>query len=332
MTGDAAAPSRLSSEPVSENAPRVAAIVLNFRLAGATLRVVEDLRACGFDALDILVVENGSGDGSAERMRAAWGADDPRIELIAVDENLGYCGGVNLGLAEARRRGAEHALLLNNDCRVPPGFLAPLVDALDADPSLAAVGPTVVTPDGQAWCEGGFVRARPNLVVLRGQGRPPAPVTHGPEICEFLPGACVLYRLADLAAVGDLDEDYFMYWEDVDLGARLRAAGRRLVWLPWQRVVHEPSGSSGGGRSPLRKFMSAANTVRYLRTHGTPRLWAAFWCFDVLLWPLSFLSGTPWRAAAAKIRGLAVGLGGRPIDRSDVEHYAKPNAAGGRSA
>jgi GT2 family glycosyltransferase len=329
-TGDIRPASGLSSESVPVRAPRVTAIVLNFRLAAATLRVVEDLRACGFEGLETIVVENGSGDGSAARLRAAWEPEDTAVTLIAQEENLGYCGGVNLGLAEARRRGAQHVLLLNNDCRVPPGFLGPLVDALDADPSLAAVSPTVVTPDGLAWCEGGFVRARPNLVVLRGQGQPPAPITHGPEACEFLPGACVLYRLSDLQAVGDLDESYFMYWEDVDLGARLRAAGRRLVWLPWQRVVHEPSGSSGGGRSPLRKFMSAANTVRYLRRHGTPRLWLAFWCFDVLLWPLAFLSGTPWRALAAKARGFVVGLSGRPIDRTDVERYAK--RTGGETA
>src|SRR5690606_34482302 len=118
----------------------------------------------------------------------------------------------NLALRAARAAGAEHALLLNNDCRVPPDFLAPLVAALDADRSLAGVAPTIVTPDGRAWSEGGVVRARANLVVLRGQGREPAPRTHGPEACEFLPGACVLYRLADLAAVGDLDESYFMYW------------------------------------------------------------------------------------------------------------------------
>jgi GT2 family glycosyltransferase len=332
MTGGIEVASRLSSEPVSGTAPRVAAIVLNFRLAAATLRVVEDLRACGFAGLETIVIDNGSGDGSAARMRAAWPERDPQVTLIATEDNLGYCGGVNLGLAEARRRGASYALLLNNDCRVPPGFLAPLVDALDADPSLAAVGPTVVTPDGRAWCEGGFVRPRPNLVVLQGQGSDPSPITHGPEACEFLPGACVLYRLSDLEAVGDLDETYFMYWEDVDLGARLRAAGRRLVWLPWQRVVHEPSGSSGGGRSPLRKFMSAANTVRYLRQHGTLRLWLAFWFFDVLLWPLAFLSGTPWRAVAAKARGLMVGLTGRPIDRTDVERYARRRLSEGETA
>jgi GT2 family glycosyltransferase len=307
----------------AEPAPRVTAIVLNFRLPAATLRVVEDLRACGSEDLSWIVVENGSGDGSAARLAAAL-TGDPRTLLRIEAQNLGYCGGVNLGLRLARERGAEYALLLNNDCRVPPGFLKPLVEALDNDPGLAAVAPTLVTPDGRAWCEGGFVRPRPNLVVLRGQGREPAPITHGPEACEFLPGACALYRLADLAAVGDLDEAYFMYWEDVDLGARLRGQGRGLLWLPWIRVVHEPSGSSGGGRSPLRKFMSAANTVRWLRAHGTLGLWLTFLLFDVLLYPLTFLSGTPVRAALAKGRGLLVGLGGRPITAADVARYVKP--------
>lgn len=308
----------MSAAPASR---RVAAIVLNFRLPAGTLRVVEDLRGCGFENLEWIVVENGSDDGSLARIRGAVG-DDSRCTLLAPEHNLGYCGGVNLGLRTARERGATYALLLNNDCRLPQGFLAPLVECLDNDPSIAGVAPTVVTPDGRTWSEGGFVRPRANLVVLRGQGTEPAPITHGPEACEFLPGACVLYRLDALAAVGDLDERYFMYWEDVDLGARLHARGGKLVWLPWVRVVHAPSGSSGGGRTPLRKFMSAANTVRYLRAHGRPRLWAAFWFFDVLLYPLSFLSGTSVRAALAKGHGLLAGLRGRAITREDVERYA----------
>src|SRR5690606_33284076 len=162
--------------PVAMPRCRVAAIVLNFRLAEETLRVVGELRGLGDGELCSIVVENGSADGSAERLGTAL-RDDPRSTLLVAEQNLGYCGGVNLALRAARAAGAEHALLLNNDCRVPPDFLAPLVAALDADRSLAGVAPTIVTPDGRAWSEGGVVRARANLVVLRGQGREPAPRT-----------------------------------------------------------------------------------------------------------------------------------------------------------
>ena len=78
--------------------------------------------------------------------------------------------------------------------------------------------------------------------------------------------------------------------------------------------------------------MSAANTVRFLRAHGTPRLWAAFWFWDVLLYPLSFLSGTSVRSALAKGRGLLRGLRGGPITTADVEHYApRPRSEGNGS-
>jgi GT2 family glycosyltransferase len=303
----------------------VCALVLNWRLCDATLRVLDDLQEHA-PGTDVVVMDNGSDDGSAERLAAAL-ASRPDRELLAFERNLGYCAAMNRGLERARDRGASFALFLNNDVRLPPGFLEPLHRALDHDASLAGVAPTVMTPDGKVWCQGGRRRFGPNEIVLVGQGGEPAPVTHGPEAVDFLPGACALYRLDDLAAVGDLDESYFMYVEDVDLGARLAARGRKLAWLPWIRVVHEASSSSGGGVSPLRKYLSGVNTVRFLRGHGRVRDWLSFVLFDVLLWPLSLVTGTPPRAALAKLRGLADGLIGRNVSARDVARY-HPDAEG----
>jgi GT2 family glycosyltransferase len=109
-----------------------------------------------------------------------------------------------------------------------------------------------------------------------------------------------------------------MYMEDADLGARLRARGRKIVWLPWVAVEHDASASSGGGRSPMRKFMTACNAARYLRRHGTPRLWLGFVVFDLLLWPVAMLAGTPPAAAWAKARGAWSGLLGRRVTVQDV--------------
>jgi GT2 family glycosyltransferase len=294
----------------------VAAIVVNFRRADATLRTVAELRAAGSAGLAVLVVENGSGDDSAARLR---GRLDDAAELLVLDRNEGYCGAVNRGLAWAQRQGAPYVLLLNNDVRLPPRFLAPLVATLRNDPGVAAVAPTALRPDGRVWAEGGSVRALPNLVRLNAHGREPRPVTHGPEAVEFVPGACALYRRSDVEAAGGLDESYFMYWEDVVLGARLRAAGRKVVWLPWVRVVHEAGGSSGGPRSPLRKYLCALNSVRWLRAHGRPRHWLALFAFDLLLWPLSLAGGV--RAAWAKLAGLFAGLRGARADARAVARW-----------
>ena len=147
----------------------------------------KDLRACGHALLRVLLIDNGSGDGSAQRLRLAVGDD---AEVMAFDHNLGYCAAMNRSLDWAEGQGIEHVLFLNNDVRLPPGFLTPMVEALDHDPGLAGVGPTVLDPDGKVWCQGGAVRFGPNLSHLRGQGREPAPKTHGPELVDYLPGAC----------------------------------------------------------------------------------------------------------------------------------------------
>jgi GT2 family glycosyltransferase len=158
-------------------------------------------------------------------------------------------------------------------------------------------------------------------VRLRNQGGEPAPTTAGPEPVRFLPGACALYRTASLQASGGVDEAYWMYWEDVDLGDRLRAAGGRIAWLPWVRVRHEVSLSTGGGRSPLRKYASAVNTWRWLRQHGGWRDWLAFWCCDVVLFPLSVVGGTPRRALWAKLCGLWDGFRGRPLGADALRRW-----------
>ncbi len=301
----------------------VAALLLNWRQAALTLRCLADLLAVTDVTLDVLVMDNGSGDDSvAELQRGVrdLGAQTKHtIEFMAIGQNLGFTGGMNHGMRWAAQRERHYVLVLNNDLRLPPDFLLPLVRVLANDPAVVAVGPTVLHPDGTVWAEGGRTGFLPNALRLLGHGKAPHPRQHGPEAVEFLPCACVLFRTGDLVAIGGFDERYFMYWEDVDLCDRLRARGGSIVWLPWVRVEHAAGQSSGGGRSPLRKYLMACNAVRYLRRRGTVRTWAAWFLFDVLLWPLLVMSGP--QAAWAKLRGTLAGLGGHRASAADVERF-----------
>ncbi len=303
---------------------RTAALLLNWRHAELTLQCLRDLLAIGDVPLHVLVMDNGSDDGSAATLRAqvpALAAQHRQhtVELALLPQNLGFTGGMNHGLRWAHDRGLPYVLVLNNDLRLPADFLAPLVAVLDHDARVAAVGPTVLHPDGTVWAEGGEVAFGPNALRLRGHGRAPRPREHGPEAVGFLTGACVLLRLAEVTAIGGFDDRYFMYWEDVDLCDRLAARGGRIVWLPWVRVVHDAGKSSGGGRSPLRKFLMACNAVRFLRRRGTWGGWSALLVFDVLLWPLALVRGP--RAALAKLRGLWAGFLGHRAGAADVQRY-----------
>jgi hypothetical protein len=301
------------------SAPPVVALVLNWNRAEETCLCLADLAACGYPELRVIAIDNGSRDGSAERIRN----EHPDVELMALPANLGYCAAMNRGIARARELGADLVLFLNNDTRLPAGFLTPLVEALEADPGAAGAGPKMKLPDGRIWCAGAMVRFGPNVSVLRGHLRKDAGQFEYPVPVDYMPGACCLYRLADLAAAGDLREEYFMYMEDVDLGLRLARAGRRILYVPWSTIVHAASASTGGGISPRRKYMTAVNTVRFLREHGTVSSWAAFVVCDLLAAPLvvvaSVLRGRSPEPALAKARGLVRGMLGHRLTPAEVE-------------
>lgn len=304
---------------MAESGPRIAALILNWRQPDLTLQCLADLLATQHPGLHVLVMDNGSGDGSAEQLRSALGALGTACEFAAFAQNLGFATAMNRGIDWAKEQQAEFVLVLNNDLRLPKDFLAPLVSTLRNDERLAAVAPTVLFPDSTVWAQGGSLGFCPNTLRLCGHGGAPAPVTSGPEARDFLAGACVLFRRADLEAVGGFDGRFFLYWEDVDLCRRLRAQGRTLLWLPWVRVTHSSGASSGGARSPLRKYLMAKNCVRYLRAHGTAAQWAALLLLDIGLLPLLLL--TQPRSGWAKLCGLVAGLLGRRSTEDDVVRW-----------
>ncbi|MBK8101439.1 MAG: glycosyltransferase family 2 protein [Planctomycetes bacterium] len=304
--------------------PALAALLLNYRHAELTRQCLHDLLQIRGVALHVLVIDNGSDDGSATALQvdvAAAVAGGHRVSLLALPDNLGFTGAMNRGIAWATQQGLPFVAVLNNDLRLPPDSLRPLVDALIADPAIGAVGPTILFPDGRVWAEGGELGFAPNGLRLCGHGRAPRPATTGPVAVGFLTGACLLARTAELVAIGGFDDAYFMYWEDVDLCRRLGARGRRIVWLPWVSITHAGGQSSGGGRSPLRKFLMANNSVRYLRAAGSVRQWVAFVLLDLLAWPLLLLSPAGPRAAWAKACGLLAGLRGHRASAADVARW-----------
>lgn len=307
---------------MGESGGKVVTLLLNFEAAEMTLACLRRLRDATALRNPVLLMDNGSG-AEAVAVLSRGTADDAAVELRAFDTNFGYCAAMNRGLEWAGEQGADYVLFLNNDVEVEDGCLDCMVTVLDNDPSLAGVAPTILRPDGRVWCQGAAIGFTPNLNRLLGEGRDPAPREAGPRAVGYLPGACALYRVADLDSVGGLDERYFMYFEDALLGYELGRRGRSLVWLPWLRVIHDSSASSGGGRSPLRKYMTAANAVRFLKQHFNLKLFAAFFLFDVLGLPLAYLTGG-WRAGWAKTVGIWDGLRGHQITAADVTRWRRP--------
>ncbi|MBV8161877.1 MAG: glycosyltransferase family 2 protein [Acidimicrobiia bacterium] len=225
----------------------MSAVVVNYNARDHLLECVRSLRADSVG--EIVVVDNGSGDGSLEAVAAL----DGDVVTVSTGGNLGFGSAANRGLAVAR---GEYVAIFNPDVVVESGTLKALAATLDADPGLAAVAPRVDNPDGTLYPS---VRAFPSMgdavghaflgfVAPRNRFSRRYRMldwdhSHTSDV-DWASGTCLMLRAAALGDRGRFDESYFMYVEDVDLCWRLRADGWRVAYEPAGRVVHTVGASS----------------------------------------------------------------------------------------
>ena len=272
-------------------------------------RCVASITAEGVPPERIVFVDNASRDGSREATSAAF----PGLVGVANARNEGFGAAANLGARLALEAGAEAVLFLNNDATLRAGCLRRLAAVLAANPRVGAVGPRVLRAGSmQLWAAGGVFARGPNLSALRGHGRPDGAAWEETVAVDYVPGCALLARSTALEEVGLFDEGYFAYLEDVDLGARMGAAGWSQLCVGDVACEHAGSSATGGGYTPRRKYLNALGSWRFLRAHGTPARWLSFWLYDVLTLPLAFLVGLPrGRATGVLAKGLGLVHGAR---------------------
>ncbi|CAN5827818.1 N/A [soil metagenome] len=217
--------------------PRVATVLLNLCAEEDTAACIRSLQAGDYPALEIVLVDNGSPDGSGERLREAF----PEVAYLQTGENLGFTGGNNRGIERALAEGCDYLLILNNDTVVDPGCVAALVETARSTAQVGAVGGKILFYDApeRIWFGGGdFSRVRA-LGMHRLEGQPdPDPAEQGVREVSFLTGCCMLIPAAVLREVGAFEEDFFIYVEDVEISLRIAASGYRLLYQPAGRLYH----------------------------------------------------------------------------------------------
>ena len=236
-------------------AASVAVVVVDYESGPALTRCIEGIMSEG--PAELVVVDNGSADGSWRQLHARF----PAVEVLVPGRNLGYGAAANRGVAATS---APLILVCNPDLEIRPGVLADLAEVLSADPACGLVGPLIRDSDGERYPS---ARQFPGLVdaaghALLGLFAPDNRFTrsyqqaaldtadHGPEVVDWVSGACFLVRRSAFEDVGGFDEAYFMYLEDVDLCWRLGRGGWRTVYLPSAEVTHRQGVSTD--RHPYR--------------------------------------------------------------------------------
>jgi len=218
--------------------------------------------------VEVLVVDNGSSDGSAQAVRRAH----PEVRVIDLERNRGFAAGNNAALEVARGR---TLLLLNSDAFPEPGALRRCVEVLDARPGVAAAGLQLLHPDGRlqnsihtlprAWHE---LVPRALLECLWPARFPSKrrPATEPIEVDAVL-GACFFMRREAIDAIGPLSEDYFFFLEETDWCLRAARAGFRVLHIPDARAEHR-SGASSKARYPIETRIEFNRSLyRFLETH-----------------------------------------------------------------
>jgi hypothetical protein len=211
-------------------------VVLNWNDEAATTACLDALRKTDYPNRAIVVVDNGSPDGSAQRIAAGGLA-----EVLINSTNLGFTGGMNAGIRHAMAKGADYVWLLNSDAVVEGGVLSRLVAVAEADPKIGLVSPVfhdVARPAVAEFCLGRF----DPIARYATQTTDPAEAhdwTNNHPCQVLLVGTALLISRALIEAIGVLDPVFFAYVEDVDYCLRSRAAGFRNVSVPDAVVFHK---------------------------------------------------------------------------------------------
>jgi GT2 family glycosyltransferase len=246
----------------------LAVIVLNWNGLADTRALLRTLEHCPAPAgwqVRLMVVDNGSSDGSA----AALAREFPAIEVLALPENRRFAGGNNEGLRRALAAGADACMLLNNDTEADPQLLERLVLALEQDPQAGAAAPLIffAKPLQSIWYAGGRCVVPLGLAAHRGLREDYTGQYRSIEETGYLTGCCLIATRAAWERVGLLDEGYFIYAEDADWSLRARAAGFRLLFVPTARLWHKVSASTGAA-SPWKIYQRLRANLTLFGRHA----------------------------------------------------------------
>lgn len=261
--------------------PAVCAIVVNWNGWRDTTACVESLLALDYAPAQILVCDNGSGDGSPEHLRAWLAArpapDHAAVHLLLLDKNLGYAGAINAGVRHAQASlGTQLFWLLNNDVEAQPGALRELVAARERVPDAGLCGSVLLEWDVPSQVQAIGGRYRKWLGVGWHEKREPAGDDGVCLTMDYPVGASLLVHQDYLDRVGLMEDSYFLYYEEIDWVERGRRHGFRPVVAVRSRLRHKEGASTGSRGGVRHKSLLSERHGVINRLRVTRRFWPAY--------------------------------------------------------
>jgi GT2 family glycosyltransferase len=253
---------------------KLAIVIINWNSFDLTSDTLVSLSSTSYKNYDIIVVDNFSTDNSAAQLEK----DFPSIILLKSDENKGFTGGNNLGFDYAINEGYEYVMMLNNDVAVESDFLEPLVVKLDIDEKIGGVQPLIYFYHDREliWNAGSRYNAIFGIPYILGYYRKDKGQLQRKKqkSIDWITGCAFMIRTEVLKKVGVLKQDFFIYYEDVDLSFRIKEAGYALAYEA-SSVVYHKTGMSHKSKEKLKEgylnpkvhYLNARNRLFVLKEY-----------------------------------------------------------------
>lgn len=240
--------------------PLVSLITVNYRNDEDTKALLYSLHTSTYKQIEMIIVNNAVVEDPSSRFRQIWMS----ANIINSEKNLGFAGGNNLGLQQAT---GKYIFFINNDAVLLPNTIECLVETLENNPQLGAISPKIAyaaSPDTLQYA--GFTKIHPltgrNSSI--GRGEKDRGQFCGLHTTAYAHGAAMMVRSSAIAKIGDMDERYFLYYEELDYCERLREAGYKMAVQGDAKVLHKAS-ASVGVNSPLQGFYHTRNRKLFMK-------------------------------------------------------------------
>ena len=252
--------------------PHVCVVVLAWNHKQDTIECLESLRSTDYQDFHLIVVDNGSTDGTSELIQRVF----PDMEVLHSPTNLGIAGGYNLGLEKALERDAKYVMVANNDILVDPSLIRELVTALEGTQHAGMGMPKIFNYYGdqtRLWCTGARWRRFPPGVKMMGVNARDSRRFARRMWLEYAPSCCLMIRCEVLRRIGFFDTGYHFYYDDWDFSARLRQAGYKILFVPEAKLWHKVSVSTQRSDKPAKWWYTMGrSTVRFYIRHASPSI------------------------------------------------------------
>jgi GT2 family glycosyltransferase len=270
---------------------------------------------------EVVVVENGSTDNSADIVKTHY----PYVTLLRQAKNLGFAGGVNVGIRYALEKGYTYVALFNNDAVAELYWLEELVEALDAHPQAGIATCKFMSIDKKHLDSTGDMYTTWGLPYPRGRGEQVSDAYDRLTELFGASGGASIYRAAMLQEIGLFDEDFFAYYEDVDLSFRAQLAGWKVIYEPQAQAYHH-IGATSSKTKGFTTYQTIKNCpwilIKDVPLALLPMILPRFALAQVLFFGRAVIRGHGWYA----IKGLAVCLYKTPkkcIERRKIQHMKR---------